>query len=168
MSIRSSASGYYRSTVEFSTKPQLQKGLQNYKAGETQPAYTSTFTVDKRLRKMLHALMTPYSPVLLSISLSREDHQLRQDGKEKFGEADLDRLKTLYSEFVYDILGLKDETSSPGNQKLTDDLIGIISNLRLGAKERKDWQLSDRIRDDLKKAGVILKDTKDGTHWEII
>jgi cysteinyl-tRNA synthetase len=32
---------------------------------------------------------------------------------------------------------------------------------------RKDWKESDRIRDELAARGVVLKDSKDGTTWEI-
>jgi cysteinyl-tRNA synthetase len=38
---------------------------------------------------------------------------------------------------------------------------------RTAARLRKDWKESDRIRDELAKMGVVLKDTKDGTTWEI-
>jgi cysteinyl-tRNA synthetase len=38
---------------------------------------------------------------------------------------------------------------------------------RADARSRKDWKESDRIRDELAKIGVVLKDTKDGTTWEI-
>ena len=38
---------------------------------------------------------------------------------------------------------------------------------RAAARARKDWKESDRIRDELAKMGVVLKDTKDGTTWEI-
>ena len=33
--------------------------------------------------------------------------------------------------------------------------------------KRKDFKESDRIRDELANMGVVLKDTKDGTTWEI-
>jgi cysteinyl-tRNA synthetase len=38
---------------------------------------------------------------------------------------------------------------------------------RAAARARKDWKESDRIRDELAKMGVVLKDSKDGTTWEI-
>jgi cysteinyl-tRNA synthetase len=38
---------------------------------------------------------------------------------------------------------------------------------RSAARARKDWKESDRIRDELAKMGVVLKDSKDGTTWEI-
>jgi cysteinyl-tRNA synthetase len=39
---------------------------------------------------------------------------------------------------------------------------------RKAARARKDWTESDRIRDELAKMGVVLKDSKDGTTWEIV
>jgi cysteinyl-tRNA synthetase len=68
---------------------------------------------------------------------------------------------------VFDILGLKDETSGKGKEKLTDDLMKIIINLRQDAKNRKEWALSDHIREELNKAGITLKDLKDGAEWEV-
>jgi cysteinyl-tRNA synthetase len=38
---------------------------------------------------------------------------------------------------------------------------------RAVARARKDFKESDRIRDELAKMGVVLKDSKDGTTWEI-
>jgi cysteinyl-tRNA synthetase len=39
--------------------------------------------------------------------------------------------------------------------------------LRNAARQAKDFDESDRIRDELLAMGIILKDTKDGTTWEI-
>jgi cysteinyl-tRNA synthetase len=38
---------------------------------------------------------------------------------------------------------------------------------RSNARRTKDFAESDRIRDELANMGVVLKDTKDGTTWEI-
>jgi cysteinyl-tRNA synthetase len=38
---------------------------------------------------------------------------------------------------------------------------------RAAARARKDWKESDRLRDELAKMGVVVKDTKDGATWEI-
>jgi cysteinyl-tRNA synthetase len=39
---------------------------------------------------------------------------------------------------------------------------------RIAARSAKNFKESDRIRDELAKMGVVLKDTKDGTTWEIV
>lgn len=43
---------------------------------------------------------------------------------------------------------------------------GLIA-ARAAARKAKDFRESDRIRDELAAMGVVLKDTKDGTTWEI-
>jgi cysteinyl-tRNA synthetase len=43
---------------------------------------------------------------------------------------------------------------------------GLIAD-RTAARARKDFGESDRIRDQLAAMGVVIKDSKDGTTWEI-
>jgi cysteinyl-tRNA synthetase len=43
---------------------------------------------------------------------------------------------------------------------------GLISD-RAAARARKDFKESDRIRDELAALGVVIKDSKEGTTWEI-
>ena len=38
---------------------------------------------------------------------------------------------------------------------------------RSEARKAKDWAASDRIRDELAAMGVVLKDSKEGTTWEV-
>jgi cysteinyl-tRNA synthetase len=38
---------------------------------------------------------------------------------------------------------------------------------RNAARKAKDFKESDRIRDELAQMGVVLKDSKDGTTWEV-
>jgi cysteinyl-tRNA synthetase len=47
--------------------------------------------------------------------------------------------------------------------KALDDLVAA----RAAARERKDFKESDRIRDELAAMGVAIKDSKDGTTWEV-
>jgi cysteinyl-tRNA synthetase len=54
-----------------------------------------------------------------------------------------------------------------------DSRVRLLVHERDAARARKDWKESDRIRDQLAKMGVVLKDTKDPqtgepkTTWEI-
>ena len=43
----------------------------------------------------------------------------------------------------------------------------MLLNIRMQAKANKDFATSDRIRDELAKLGVLVKDKKDGFDWEI-
>ncbi|MEX0982252.1 MAG: cysteine--tRNA ligase [Bacteroidales bacterium] len=79
----------------------------------------------------------------------------------------LDLLKKIYTTYVYDILGLTPESSGRSDSAITEQLIGYVLRLRQAAKERKDYETSDQIRDTLQKMGVVIKDRKDGFDWEI-
>jgi cysteinyl-tRNA synthetase len=48
----------------------------------------------------------------------------------------------------------------------SSDIEALIA-VRTAARDRKDWRESDRIRDELAAMGVALKDSKDGTTWEV-
>lgn len=71
-----------------------------------------------------------------------------------------DHFKSTYIGFIEDVLGLQEEVSQ--NDQLLDNVIHVLIDLRKKARTDRNYVLSDRIRDDLKKAGVQLKDGKDG------
>jgi cysteinyl-tRNA synthetase len=88
------------------------------------------------------------------------------DGKIKLTQADIDELKGIFDTFLFDIMGMKDESASD-NTALIDGLMHIILDIRATAKANKDWATSDKIRDALKEAGVTVKDGKDGATWQL-
>jgi len=45
------------------------------------------------------------------------------------------------------------------------DLIGLLIELRASLRTKKEFELTDRIRDRLGELGVVLKDTPEGTTW---
>ena len=45
--------------------------------------------------------------------------------------------------------------------------IDLLLNIRLQAKQNKDWATSDKIRNELTALGFEIKDTKDGFEWKI-
>lgn len=51
------------------------------------------------------------------------------------------------------------------NTAVSDELMGILIDLRNRARANKDFETSDYIRDTLGKKGIELKDTKEGTVW---
>jgi cysteinyl-tRNA synthetase len=166
---------HYRSTVDFSNEAlqAAEKGLQKLlKAVETlsklKPSSLSTIDVGKLRDKCYEALDDDLnSPVLLSYLFEAVRFiNSVADGSEKIDNQGLNTLKELFGAFVFEILGLKDETSGNGDDKLTDKLMKIIIDLRQDAKNNKDWQASDKIRNDLKNAGIILNDLKEGADWE--
>ena len=68
--------------------------------------------------------------------------------------------------YVFDILGLRDDLAGDNN-RLLGQLIDTVLDIRMQAKQAKDWATSDRIRDSLTALGIKVKDLKDGSDWEL-
>jgi cysteinyl-tRNA synthetase len=167
---------HYRSTVDFSNEAlqAAEKGLDRLmKASATlkklKPSDTSTIDVKKLKSNCYESLNDDLnSPVLLSYLFDTvRNINSVLEGSEKLNNADLEELKSLYRTFVFDILGFKDESVVQGDEKLTGNLIKMILNMRQEAKNRKDFGTSDKIREELTKLGVTIKDRKDGADWEM-
>jgi cysteinyl-tRNA synthetase len=79
---------------------------------------------------------------------------------------DLEAFSALYRELAGDVLGIL-----PGGEAASAEresaLLRMLVDLRKEARARKDFALSDAIRDRLAAMGVILEDGKDGTTWKL-
>ena len=91
-----------------------------------------------------------------------------KDKKLTLDTSDYAALVSLFDNIVYGVLGLNDEENEGGKAMQTiDGLMGMVLEQRKAAKAAKDWATSDRIRDELKAIGILIKDTKDGTEWTL-
>jgi cysteinyl-tRNA synthetase len=89
------------------------------------------------------------------------------EGQETISEADLETLKKLYHDWVFSVLGLEKPEVSGNANEITGDLIEMVLQLRNDAKTGRDFETADRIRNELTKLGITVKDRKDGADWEI-
>ncbi|MBK9673276.1 MAG: cysteine--tRNA ligase [Bacteroidetes bacterium] len=87
-------------------------------------------------------------------------------GTETLTEQDIQRLKKLFNDFVIDILGLKTEKSETSSTALKE-VMQVILDIRTDAKNKKDFATSDKIRDELLRHNITIKDTKEGTIWNL-
>lgn len=80
----------------------------------------------------------------------------------------LGELRIFLHTVVEEVLGIwPNGESRSGNGELTSGLVELLIEIRKEARTNKDFALSDKIRDDLKKLGVQLMDGKDGTTFNI-
>ena len=167
---------HYRSTVDFSNEAlhAAEKGMQKLfntieVLGKLKASETSSINI-KPFRASLYEAMdddfnTPITIAYL-FELSKIINQVN-DGKETLMDANIKEVKDLFTVFVFDILGLINEVDDNSNDQLVDQLMGTILTLRKEAKQNKDWATADRIRDELGKINIKIKDTKDGAEWSI-
>lgn len=81
---------------------------------------------------------------------------------------DIKILKDTINNMCFDVMGLEnfeDESNDSGQQ---DELIQFLIDLRNEARANKDFEQSDKIRDRLKAMNIQLKDTAEGTTYDLI
>lgn len=88
-------------------------------------------------------------------------------GTEKLSSDDIEVLKKSLNEFVFDVMGLKSDETSNGNNDKLDGTVQLLIKMRNQARVDKNWALSDQIRDELAAIGIQLKDGKDGTEYSL-
>lgn len=165
----------YRSILDFSSKAleASEKGYQKLmEAVNTLQAIeagaTSTISVKDWVTKCYAAMSDDFNtPVLIShlFESVKYINQLRE-GKSTLNKGDLTLFKDKVNAFVFEVLGLKDETAQENSSKI-NGVVELLIKLRKEARDNKDWALSDQIRDELQALGIQLKDGRDGTTYSM-
>ncbi len=166
---------HYRSTLDFSDA-----ALQSAEKGMTKllntfdiidkisPSHTSSIDVKQFEKKFYDAMNDDFNtPIAIAhlFDLSKLINQVN-DGKETLSKEDLTFVKNIFNVFVTDLLGLKNEIGT-NNDQLVNQLMDTILVIRNDAKQNKDWATADRIRNELNKINIKVKDTKDGAEWSV-
>lgn len=170
------AQSHYRSTLDFSNEA-LQAAEKGYKKlmesmariDKLEAAATSSVNIEDLRSKCYAAMNDDFNTPVLIAQLFDAVRIINSvaDKKESLTQADIDALRTLMHEFAFDVLGLVDESETQAGGNVIEGLMNLILDIRKTAREQKDWATSDKIRDELKTAGVEIKDTKDGVEWRI-
>lgn len=164
---------HYRSTLDFSNEAlqAAEKGMKRmFQAIKTldtlQASESSNVDVFQYRRLCYEALNDDFNSPMVIAHLFDAVRIINSanDKKENLTVADIAELKDVFNTFIFQVLGLEDETS--GNQaELIDGLVNMVLELRVQAKANKDYAASDRLRDALNAFGITVKDSKDGSTW---
>lgn len=162
---------HYRSTLDFSNEAldASEKGFRRLMNAvnlldKLVPAAESDFEIAPIAANCIKAMNDDFNSPVVIAELFEATRIINTvyDGKGKISAAELDKLKKLVNDFVFDIFGLKDEDAS--NTEL-NDVLEMVIDIRKAAKENKDYATSDKIRVGLQSMGIQLKDSKEGTTW---
>jgi cysteinyl-tRNA synthetase len=167
---------HYRSTLDFSNDAlqAAEKGLTRLMKAVSllknlKPAEKSTFSPDTIITKCFEALNDDLNTPVAIAQLFEAVRliNLMSEGLESLTADDAEKLISFMESLLYSILGLTSEGAEANKTSREKELIEFIISLRLEARNRKDFTASDAIRDKLATIGIILKDGKEGTTWEI-
>lgn len=167
----------YRSTLDFSNEALLAAEKGYYRLMEAyqilskiKPTETSSPLDFNDFRKKCYDALNDdlNTPKVLAyffemVKIINAAHQ----GIESLNNNDIATIKNLYHTFIFDILGLE-PIANETNNDLLEKVMQILLEERTIARQRKDFETSDRIRDKLNQLGIEIKDTKNNTEWKIV
>jgi cysteinyl-tRNA synthetase len=125
----------------------------------------SSFNVQELVTSFYTAMDDDFNaPILIAnIFDAVKRINLVNDGNETITKEDLNILATELKIFLFDVLAL--QIGSINNDSKLSPVMDLVLELRQEAREKKDWSTSDKIRDGLAAAGIVVKDGKEGTTW---
>lgn len=144
-------------TASPSSAPELQKALQ-----AVRDAFDQAMNDDFNTALAIASLF----------DLSREVNSCINDSHFVLSEAKAQALaeaKSLFIQLGGQVLGILtglEEKKDQPDQELVERLMDLIIDVRQQCRERKDWQMSDAIRDRLKELDIVLEDTPRGVRWK--
>ncbi|MFF5215203.1 cysteine--tRNA ligase [Micromonospora sp. NPDC000442] len=103
-------------------------------------------------------------------------HEVLRDGNNALASGDDVTVRTTLASVraMLDILGVDPLDPAWTGGARASDLRGVVDSLialaleqRAQARVRKDWAAADALRDQLKRAGVVVEDTPQGPRWTI-
>lgn len=168
---------HYRSILDFSNDALLasEKGfnrlMEAYNSlSQLETAKTSSFDVTQWTKQCYQAMNDDFNSPILIAHLFEAVKQINliKDQKATITEADLNLLQKTMQGFIFDVLGLQDESIAQDSSiERLNGTIELLIQLRAEARANRDFATSDKIRDQLAALGVELKDAKEGTTFNL-
>ena len=165
----------YRSILDFASDALEASEKGYYKLMEAvntlasiENAKTSTFNVVSWKQQCYDAMNDDFNTPILIAHLFEAVKVINQikENKASLNLEDLELFKVTINAFVFDVLGLTNETKQDSSDKI-DGVVELLIKLRKEARDNKDWALSDQIRDELLALGIQLKDGREGTTFSM-
>ena len=163
---------HYRSILDFTNNGLLasEKGFFRLMdainlMNELKSSDTSSFDVNAWIQKCYDAMNDDFNTPILIANLFEGVKYINQirEGNITISEKDLEMFKDTLNAFTFDILGLVNVTKTETGTDKLSAAVEVLIQLRQEARANKDFALSDKIRDELAAAGIVLQDGKEGT-----
>ena len=166
---------HYRSILDFSSDALEASEKGYYKLMDAlnslqniQTSKTSSVDIASWKQQCYDAMNDDFNTPILIAHLFEAVKIINQlkDQKATITADDLAVLQKTMHAFVFDVMGLTNETKQDSSDKI-DGVVALLIKLRKEARDNKDWALSDQIRDELLALGIQLKDGREGTTFSI-
>lgn len=172
---------HYRSTLDYSEHAleSAQKGLKRLTSAfaevDFRMQYHSKeggkplpFKLEELKRRFFDALDNDLSTPEAIAALFDLAKEINSLGTKQYDKSALAAVKEFFQLALDDILGLHSEpNAASGGTDQLDGVMRFVIELRDKARFDKDYELSDSIRNRMAELGIELRDTPDGTKWQL-
>jgi len=169
---------HYRGTVDFSNEAlqAAEKALERmldgwHRLNALTPAAQSSVKLEDYRQRCADAMNDDLNTPTVIATLFDACKVINQanDGHVTLSQGDIDELKSIFQTYLFDVLGIRDESAGGDSVNLEPyrKAVDLLLEMRRTAKSNKDWATSDLIRDKLSEFGFEVKDTKDGFEWKV-
>ncbi|MDI6851634.1 MAG: cysteine--tRNA ligase [bacterium] len=157
---------HYRSPAEYVPEyiEEAEKAINRLKSFLHQVSAESGKIIEEKIREFEKAieddLNTPKAISIIFELLKEGNIKLQQ------GESAVDEAATIL--FISEVLGFRTAnfTERKVDTEKISELVRIILDVRQELRKTKNFELADRIRSELERLGIKIKDTRDGTIFE--
>jgi len=179
-------STHYRSEIDFTDKKlrdaetsleRLYNTLDGLEEAMERSVERDLTEVEKEFKKKVEKLRAEFleamdedfnTPRTLAalFDLSREINRFLGEQK----QVNTELLKRVHDRFLElgKVLGLfQKERAKKVSEKLVNDLVSLLVELRDNLRRKGDYELSDEIRAKLRELGVVVEDTSEGPKWKL-
>ena len=169
---------HYSSVLDFSDEALLsaEKGFHRITTAldtldQIQVSADATLDIEAWRQKCYQAMGDDFNSPVLIAQLFEAVKMINSvsAGNDRLDEKSLELLRSTLHAFFYDVLGLKHDADEQQNDRseLVDELVQLLIDQRNQARANRDFATADAIRDQLKAKGVQLKDSKEGTTYQL-
>ena len=163
---------HYRSTLDFSSEAlnAAEKGFSRLMNGihllkDIKTSDTSSHDVKNIVDSFYEAMNDDFNTPILIANLfdAVKFIQNVNNGSATVSLEDKELLQQRINEFTFDVLGLT--TIETAENSSLDTVMELVLKMREKARNEKDWDTADEIRDALNEAKIEVKDSKEGFSW---
>ncbi len=167
---------HYRSVLDFTPEGILaaEKGFNRLMEGvyllDSLPTEkTSSINIKEWQQSCFDAMNDDFNtPILIAQLFEGVKYiHLINDKKETISQEDFALLKETMQGFIYEVMGINKNSDNNQSTEKLSGAVELLIELRNNARNNKNWQLSDYIRDSLQQIGITLKDAKEGTNYTL-
>jgi cysteinyl-tRNA synthetase len=174
---------HYRSTIDFSHEALLaaEKGMKRIQTtyNRIQDALTDAgdhpsqellpiAEFEKDFQESMNDDFNTPQAIAAVYNLLTEVNKRLDSPNQKPGKKQLSALQAALTKTAGDVLGiLSTDYDAGGEKEKLDAVMEILLQLRSQMRIEKNFKISDRIRDELGKIGIAIKDGAEGSTWQI-